>query len=275
MNQVDVNGVIAPTRLVVLDGTTNTRDLGGMRTGDGRTIKWGVLFRSDAVVAPTARDEVVLAELGLRHAADFRSEAEVATNGANRYPSSVTHHAVQLLDDSTDALSIAIQAALRGGDPTVLEELLGAGKAESIARDGVVNLVLSEAGRTGFGQIMRVLADEDGVPLIFNCTAGKDRTGLFAALVQRLVGVSEEDAMADYELSNIHRAAVNEATYTHLEGIGADRTLLIPLMEQDGANLAGLFRAIDAAYGTFDEFLCTGLGLDGATIEKIQDNLLA
>ncbi|WP_244928843.1 tyrosine-protein phosphatase [Nocardioides sp. W7] len=270
----DVRGVIAATRGLGLDSVSNARDLGGLKTVDGRSIRWGLLFRSEAVTAPTVRDQAILAKLGLQHSADFRAESEVAKNGANRYPGSLTQHSVVLLDAATDALSIAIQGALRSGDPQVVQDLLGDGKAEEIARDGLVDLVLSQAGRDGFAQILRVLAQDEGAPLIFNCTAGKDRTGAFAAIVQRLLGVSERNAMADYELSNVYRRSSNEATYTRLEGIGVDRRILQPLLEQDGDNLAGMFRAIDEAYGSFDRFLVKGLGLDVKTIRKIQANLL-
>lgn len=270
----DVRGVIVSTRALGLDSVSNTRDLGGLKTTDGRSIRWGKLFRSEAVTAPTTRDQAVLAKLGLRHSIEFRAESEIAKNGASKYPASVVQHPVALLDAATDALSIAIQGALRSNDPAVVENLLGGGKAEKIARDGIVDLVLSEPGRQGFAQGLRLLSTKQGAPLNFNCTAGKDRTGAFAAIVERLLGVSERDAMADYELSNVYRQPGNEATYTRLGAIGVDRALLQPLLEQDGANLASMFRAIDETYGSFDRFLTKGLGLDTATIKRIQANLL-
>lgn len=270
----DVRGVIVSSRGLGLDSVSNTRDLGGIQTVDGRSIRWGKLFRSEAVTAPSARDQAVLATMGLRHSIEFRSEAEIAKNGTSKYPASVIPHPVALLDASTDALSVAIQGALRSNDPAVVKNLLGDGKAEKIARDGIVDLVLSQPAREGFAQGLRLLSTKQGAPLIFNCTAGKDRTGAFAAIAERLLGVSERDAVTDYELSNVYRKASTEATYTRLAAIGVDRALLQPLLEQDGDNLTSMFRAIDEAYGSFDRFLTRGLGLDTATIKQIQANLL-
>ncbi|NPC96853.1 tyrosine-protein phosphatase [Nocardioides sp. zg-DK7169] len=270
----DVRGTVVSTRSVGLDGSTNTRDLGGMRTSDGRSVRWGVLFRSDAVTAPTERDMAVLRSMRLRHVVDFRAESEVAASGPNRLPAGVTAHAVPLLDASTDALSQAIQAALRERDPAIVEALLGDGKAEQIAADGPIDLIRSTPAREGFAATLRTLAASDGVPLIFNCTAGKDRTGVFAAVLQRLLGVSERTVLADYELSNSYRATGNAATYERLSAAGVDLALIRPLLEQSGANLAGMFRAIEEDYGTFDRFLLRGLGLERSTIAALKARLL-
>lgn len=270
----DVEGTVAATRSVGLDKATNTRDLGGMRTIDGRSIRWGVLFRSDAMVAPTARDAAVLESMGLHRSIEFRAPGEVASAGANRYPVSVKETAIPLLDASTDALSQAIQAALRSGDPSVVDDLLGDGKAQQIAAAGPIDMIRSEPARVGFGQALRLLAGPNGSPMIFNCTAGKDRTGIFAAVIQRILGVPERAILADYELSNRYRAASNQATYDRLATVGVDLALIRPLLEQDGANLAGMFRAVEEEYGSFDRFLRTGLGLDAATLKALRAKLL-
>src|SRR5690606_6381694 len=183
-------------------------------------------------------------------------------------------HLVPLLDASTDALSLAIQTALRSGDPSLVDDLLGDGKAEEIAATGPTLMMQSEAARAGFAEALKVIAQSDGVPFIFNCTAGKDRTGVFAAVLQRLLGVPEQAILADYELSNAYRAASNQGTYDYLASRGVNVDLLRPLMEQSGENLAAMFRSIEADFGSFDRFLTKGLGLDRATIKTLQKKLL-
>lgn len=262
------------SRELGLDSTTNTRDLGGYRTSDGHTVRWGLLFRSDAVTAPTARDDAILRTLRLRNSVDFRSDDEISSAGANQFAPSVRMHHVPLLDEGTQALSEAIQAVLRGDDPSIAEELLGDGKAEAIAAQGVINTVRSPEALEGFGETLRLLSRAEKAPMIFNCTAGKDRTGIFAALVLRLLRVPEATVLADYELSNEYRAAHNASTYARLAEAGVDEALLRPLLEQDGANLDGMFRTIEEDYGSFDRFLVEGLELDRRTIEKLRDKLL-
>lgn len=270
----DVRGVIAAARHLGLDSSTNTRDLGGFRTADGRSVRWGMLLRSDAIVTPSTRDAQILKGMRLRHAVDFRAETEVAKDGANSFAPSVKQVAMPLLDDSTTALSDAIQAVIRNGDPAVAEELLGNGKAEEIAATGPAKMIRRSAVRQAFGRLLTIMSKDGGVPLIFNCTAGKDRTGVFAAIALRVLGVPEKPLLADYELSNKYRAASNQRTYAYLQGVGVDPALLKPLMEQSGANLANMFRAIEQDYGSFDRFVRSGLGLDAKTVKRLRANLL-
>lgn len=270
----DVKGIVAASRDVGLDSTSNTRDLGGFRTVDGRSLRWGVLFRTDAVAEPTARDAKVLKGMKLRRSVDFRAADEIAKDGANVYAPSVKEHQLPLLDESTAALSEAIQAVLAGGDPAAAEELLGDGKAEEIAANAPVAMMRSTEAQRAFGKSLKILAKKNGSPMIFNCTAGKDRTGIFSAIALRVLGVPEKPLLEDYELSNEYRAAHNQRTYAFLESAGVDPDLLRPLLEQDGANLAGVFRAIEEDYGSFDRFVRKGLGLNAKTVKKLKANLL-
>ncbi len=264
----------ASARRVLLESTCNTRDLGGLPTADGRTTRWGVLIRTDAVLAPTESDLATLAGFGLRHAVDFRAPAEIAAAGPNVYPPAVTHHAVPLLDASTEALTKAIQTALRSGDPDALRDALGDGRAAEIASSGPTALIRTDAARLGFARVLRLLAADGGTALAFNCSAGKDRTGMFAAIVQRLLGVAEDDVLGEYEFSNACRADVNRATLERLAGAGVDIEMVRPLIEQDGANLAAMLRAVDVDFGSFERFVEVGLGIDQATVETLRETLL-
>ncbi|TYL50078.1 tyrosine-protein phosphatase [Nocardioides sp. BGMRC 2183] len=271
----DPQGTVVSTRELGLDSTTNTRDLGGYRTVEGRTVRWGLVFRSDAIPEPTTRDVAILRGLRLRHSYDFRGENEIANDGANALAASVRQHSMPLLDASTEALSDAIQAVLASGDPTAAEELLGDGKAEQIAATGPSAMMARATTQRAFGSMLRALAAPGGSPMVFNCTAGKDRTGVFSAILLRVLGVGERAIMADYELSNVYRAEYNAATYAYLAKAGIATELIRPLMEQDGANIAAMFDSIEEEHGNFDRFVRSGLGLDRRTVTALRDRLLS
>lgn len=265
---------MSTTGALDLDSTSNTRDLAGYRTAEGCSVRPGLLFRSGSLAAPTPRDAEILRSLDLRHAVDFRSADEVAATGENQFAPGVRTCHVPLLDEGTQALATAIQAVLAGGDPTLVEELLGDGKAKTIAAQGPVTLVRSPEALEGFGATMRLLARAGAAPLIFSCTAGKDRTGIFAALLLRLLGVPEETVLADYELSNACRARINAATRDRLSAAGVEPGLLRPLLEQDRDNLAGMFRAIEEDFVSFDRFVSEGLGVNHPTVERLRSTFL-
>jgi len=260
---------------VLLECTTNTRDLGGLPTEDGRWVRRGMLFRSDAVIAPTKADLDALAGLGLRHSIDFRATPEVEAFGANAFGEGVVVRAMPLLDEGTSVLGAAISKALREGDAATAEELLGGGRAREMGRLGPTQMVRRRVALDSFAAVFRLMAGEAGTPLVFNCSAGKDRTGVFAALVLRLLGVAEAVIIEDYLLSNECRAASNAATYERLAAAGLDIELVRPLTEQQADAITGMFRAIEADHGSFDAFVRDALGLDDEVVAALRAQLVA
>ncbi len=261
-------------RRVALECTTNTRDLGGLITEDGRQVRRGMLVRTDAVLAPTDADRSLLRDLGIRHAVDFRAEAEVSANGANAYDPSVRVLALPLLDEGTASVADVIVKVFREGDVTLAEELLGGGRSQEMSAVGPLRMVRRPVARESFAEVLRLLATDDGAPLAFNCTAGKDRTGVFAALVLRLLGVSEDDIVADYVLSNECRAEWNAGAYERLGAAGLDIELIRPLLEQEASAMTAMFRAIDEDFGDFEAFLREGLGLEESVLATLREKLL-
>ncbi|MFB4305188.1 tyrosine-protein phosphatase [Actinomadura sp. GTD37] len=268
------HGAIAADRHVALAGADNLRDLGGYETANGRTVRWGLVYRSDALAALTDADMTTLASLGLATAVDFRGRPEIDRSGPDRLPPGTAAVHLPLLDESSNALSVAIQEALRTGDPGVVDDLLGDGKGERIVVDGYRAQATSEAARAGFRQVLLHLGDDARTPLLFNCTAGKDRTGVMSAVVLRLLGVPEKAVVDDFMLSNTYLARSHERTYTYLASQGIDVELIRPLLEQRPAYLEAFFDGVRAEYGSFDRYLRDGLGLDQPTIVNLRKKLL-
>ncbi len=179
-----------PERILSLAGASNFRDLGGYPTTDGRLTRWGRLFRSDSLHELTPADLGVLAGLGLRGVIDLRTETELERTG--RGP---------LADASLTFLHAPV-VRVEGG------ESVGAPSFDD--EPGARYLWYLEEGRGTLAAAIEMVATPDHLPLVFHCTAGKDRTGVLAALVLELLGVEQEVIVADYLLTEGRMELIRE-----------------------------------------------------------------
>jgi protein-tyrosine phosphatase len=134
-----------------------------------------------------------------------------------------------------------------------------------------------ERGAPTFGGLMRLLADESHLPLLFHCTAGKDRTGVAAALILRALGVPRETVVDDYLLTNrsaqIFIDEVNEQIDRHNTRLIAAEQLY-PLMAASPRLIAAALDHIDARYGGVEPYLRQRAGLSDDTLARLREVLL-
>jgi protein-tyrosine phosphatase len=170
------------SRHVEFEACFNFRDLGGYETTAGLTVAWGRVYRSDMFHRMTAADRERLRDLGLRTVIDLRSTAEVARLGRfDHHEVDFRHHPV--FEEETTRLP-----PLPGRDDPEPDD-----PAEAY-------LVLAEEGAGALAAALRVLAEGEH-PAVFHCAAGKDRTGILAALLLIALGVPEDAVVADYQLT--------------------------------------------------------------------------
>jgi protein-tyrosine phosphatase len=175
-----------PDRRIVLRGPVNFRDLGGYETAGGQQVRWRRLFRSDSLSPVTVEDA---GELGLLAVIDLRTSKEVEREGRGGLADVALHyHHIPLVDDVEHDPDRPWDNSLH----EAYAHMLGKRAAR-----------LSEALET----IASEVAEH---PTVFHCVAGKDRTGIVAALVLGLLGVSDEDIVADYALTGEVMAAMIE-----------------------------------------------------------------
>jgi protein-tyrosine phosphatase len=183
---MSVLDVRTPVRLVPLSAAFNLRDLGGYRTADGRVVAWGRLYRSDQLHGLTGRDLDLLRSLGLRTVLDLRTEGELADGRFPVESTSIAFHHLPLLaqtwyEEEVDALADLLDRAV----PYLVARYLD---------------MLEEAGPV-LAAAVDLVARPGTAPLLFHCAAGKDRTGVLAAVLLRTLGVVEPDVVEDYVLS--------------------------------------------------------------------------
>lgn len=234
----------ADPRILHLEGAVNFRDLGGLPTADGRTIRRGLIFRSDVLYRLTPADEIALRPLGLRSVLDLRSQREVSTYPVNPLIATGIRHV---------NIPIGVEDARY---------------TESMAED---NLILLRHVGEGFRAILAHLAD-DAFPVVINCFAGKDRTGLTCALILGALGVPHEVIVADYALSerhmarhlDLHRASAEVPPHT---GLLPDWMLASP------ATMEITLRSIAAEWGSIRGYL-EAIGVTADELGQISNALI-
>lgn len=174
-------------RALPLAGASNFRDLGGYGAADGRRVRWRRLFRSDHLAALTERDAAVLAPLHLARVVDFRGRQERAA-----LPYELPAVRYRSVPIEPTVVRRYRELAERG-------ERLDAAHAQRLMLDTYQGFVADDAPQ--LAEFFEQLLAED-TPLVFHCTAGKDRTGYAAALLLLALGVSRDVVLQDYLLTN-------------------------------------------------------------------------
>ncbi len=285
-----------PARSLGLSGAANARDLGGYRTVDGRTVRAGVALRGDALHRLTEEDLAVVAELGIRQVVDLRGLNEVRENGSDRLPGldPAEIARVELSDGVTSIGSgpirvvhlpvyspehdiyVDLRDALSSQDPAAQHALLGDGGGERIMSEMYRWFVTDPVIRSRFAETVRLLAEPDGTPLLFHCTAGKDRTGWVAAIVLTALGVDRDTVYQDYLLTNERSASTVKRVMDMFtqRRVLQDPSLMVPLIRAQAAYLDAAFAAVAEGWADFGDFLAEGLGLDAGTLAALRRNLL-
>ncbi|MHA6761869.1 tyrosine-protein phosphatase [Streptacidiphilus sp. PAMC 29251] len=268
----------AAARSLGLHTAANARDLGGYRTADGRTVRAGVALRGDALNRLNDADRAVLAGLGVRAVVDLRGMNEVRENGADLLPEDGSVRLVHLPVYSPEHdIYLSLRDVLASQDAAAQRAMLGDGGAERIMSEMYAWFVTDPSIRGLFAEAVRMLADPDGTPLLFHCTAGKDRTGWTAAIVLTALGVDRATVYQDYLLTNARSAALIDRIMEVFRSntVMDDPSLMMPVIRAEAAYLDAAFAAVAAGWPTFDAFLTDGLGLDQATLAALRKNLLA
>lgn len=243
-------------RVIALQGCSNLRDLGGYRTADGRRLRMGRVFRGASLANLTDADLVRFAALGIRTVCDLRG-AQESGRAPSRLPDADAPEVVRLPIEPRIGASLRdllARNATAGEDMfAVLQTAYAAYASEHLPRYRAIFALMLEARR---------------LPLLFHCSAGKDRTGFGAALLLTALGVPQETVIADYLATN--RIWRREHALPPDTPPALRDTLLTahrPLLE------GALTQALDR-YGSLERLMADGLGLDAAGLRLLRDTLL-
>lgn len=254
------------TRLIPLQGVENLRDYGDYAAGLGR-LKTGVLYRAAHQAQATDEDLAALADLNLATLVDLRRPNERERDPSRRW----TGFAAEVIENDMGSLDDPWHTFLHGSD-------LSAGSIRDYMVEYYRRLPFKERHIDLFSRYFRALADGRG-PVLIHCAAGKDRTGVLAALTHHVAGVSDDDVIDDYLLTNdearferrapLFIAAIEEAT-----GRRPSEAAARAAMGVEADYLAAAFAVIKAEHGSLDGYLEQALNLDAKTREAVRAHIL-
>ncbi|WDF68649.1 tyrosine-protein phosphatase [Sphingobacterium oryzagri] len=245
---------VAPqeARLVRLDGTVNFRDIGGYKTSDGKTVKWGKLYRADALDKLSDTDKVNLTDRKIAYVIDFRGNEE-ALKAPDLLPEQINY--VRLPAGSSNDSMKSLFAEIKDGKKS-MEKFYSNTNA------------LVPRYKPFFQQLLSL---PDSSALVYHCTAGKDRTGIATALVLYTLGVPKEQIIEDYLSTNYYRKDANEASIQHMMQMGLSKEAATDIMGVQQSYLEATFAAIEQEYGSMQKFLAEGLGISDVEIARLKD----
>ena len=260
-------------RLLPLEGGSNFRDLGGYPTDDGGQVKRGLLFRSGAMTGLTDNDQNYLDGFGFKTIVDLRSTEEIEL-----YPN---HWA---RESNIDYLRV----------PYSIVEMMAKAFEVSEQEDGDGHGGMYDSLLTAIAPQLKLYFEallQGRAPLVVNCSAGQDRTGVTSALLLASLGVSREQIVEDYLLSTDFRRPLIEAGGVDLReaaktngfaammlqyGEGKDPSRPSPLVTDDGVPfIVATLEGIKKQYGTVDAYLTSELGLSEDDLSKLTELYVA
>ena len=258
-------------RHVPLTGQPNFRDLGGYAASDGRTVKWGLVYRSGELSQLSNDDVRKLGGLGIQAVVDLRSPEEVSARGDGRLPPEANAHPMPIA--SSDMFAKLIPMFLKGDFSQVPPDML-----DTVNRMLVRNFTEQYAG------LLRVLSNPANRPLVFHCTQGKDRAGFGAAMVLSALGVPWETVVEDYLLSNHFRKEENDKMLGMIRSFAASQagpegeeiafSRVEGLLYVKEQSLQAAHAEIIERHGSIAGFLSEGLGCSEDGLRRLRDDLL-
>ena len=258
------------TRHIRLEGVENFRDYGDYATAAGKRLHAGRLYRSASHARATDADLEVIDALNLAVIVDLRRPGERERDPSRR-PAGFTGQVIQ--NDEGEA----------AGDDPWWNFVRSCDLSEDAFRGYLLNYYREApfAARHVdlFSRYFRALAEAEG-PVLIHCAAGKDRTGVLAALTHHVAGVHQDDIVEDYLLTNNpERIAARAPMVAQVIATETGRTptdaAIRAAIGVEAEYLAEAFRTIDAKHGSADAYLERVLGVDAGLRAKLEERLLA
>jgi protein-tyrosine phosphatase len=259
-----------PGAQIVIASLPNFRDLGGWATSDGRRVRRGLLFRSTDLDRLDAAGSEAVGRLRLRTVIDLRTADERQAR-PDRVPPGATEIVCDVLADDKDSAPAQLPKVM--ADPKHATDILGGDKATTLFERGYRDIVVLPSALAAYRRFFETVADGERRPLLFHCTTGKDRTGWAAAVTLTLLGVSEEDVMRDYMLTNNQLLPALQPVLDKFRAAGGDPDLLLPVLGVREAYLGAAFDAMRERFGSLERYLAHGLGVDASMQDRLREEL--
>ncbi len=246
-------------RTINLEGSFNFRDLGGYETLSGKKVKTGVLYRSGNLQNITDKDIEKIKQTGLKTIFDLRGSDEVKNYPTPSLSGIITKH-VPLIEIDRDMVrqpkDLAKYAESLQDPGTILEKLY---------REVTKNTKV-------YKDFFATLLTDPKSPVLFHCMAGKDRTGVMAALTLHTLDVPDEFIFADYLYTNNFLDALRANLQP--EAAQVDQALMQAMLEARREYLQAFFDEVQTQFGSVDQYIHEAIGLSKSDVETLRASLL-
>lgn len=246
---------MARERELSIEGMSNVRDLGGLPTRDGKKVKAGVVVRSDNPKGMTEQGHIdLMTVVGPRTMIDLRIEVEVE------------HDGYTIKDESVTVVNFPM-LPLSGVTPEQIE----AGAFDNLIDDYMGQI---EINADSVLSALRIIASSDQHPILYHCTAGKDRTGIVSAMLLDILGVEHETIAADYHLTTENMLPIIErirnAPVYKENGLAYAPAWIF---SSDPETMLAFLERMTAKYGSAESWALQH-GLTQVEIDAIREHLL-
>lgn len=243
----------------------NFRDLGGITTSKGKTVKANRILRSGELVDLASEDKLKLVDnYGLKSIVDFRSSKEISERPDDSLESTDYYH----IDIMKDVENNASKSYFEDNEEFHPDEMM---------KDVYKTIILDDTATQGYRSFIDVLLNQKEGSTIFHCFAGKDRTGLGAAIILTILGANKEDIINDYLETNVLRKEANDKMLEEKRNQGASEQELEYFnlfMSVKADYLETAFETANEKYGSFLDYIINGIGVSKNEIETLQEMYL-
>lgn len=276
---------IGSERKISVEGLYNCRDIGGYEAFEHKIIKWGKMYRSDALNNLSSNDIRYLTSMNIGSVIDFRSEKE-----AKLLPDyKISNEQNYIFDANADVAAKASRLPVIDASNKDRNKVLAlVEKAKTIhGRNELVQmqdqmlwqmeeLVLSQKSQDAYRQFLLLLSESDS-SVLFHCQGGKDRTGWATALILTILGVNKEDIIRDYMLTEQNNKPRNEKRMSIYRKYTDNIFVLDYLASLQKTKLEYLSSAFDALEKNFvdiEDYVVRGLNLKRDILDYLRDKYL-
>lgn len=245
-------------RSVAMDSVQNLRDLGGYTTKNGKTIKWGQVFRSGQLCNLTEWDSIRLDKLHIKTIIDLRTEKESLMYPIRYSNANIVHVPISI-------------GRMEEAPERVIEDQMKKGDAQVYLEDEYLQFVTDNTSQCN--KVLEQFQNKKNYPILICCSFGKDRTGYLTALLLNILGVPKDAIMEDYVASNqtINTKQLNKIV-NNLSNDSQESITVFLTANEELLNLA--FEKIDKEYGSVEQYISKGLHITDKKRERIKDILL-
>lgn len=252
----------------ILEGAANFRDIGGYPTADGHHVRKGLVYRSNQLSDLTSTDYERLNAIGIKLVCDFRTDGE-RRRSPTKWQGSTPPEMMraQIMKEADVNLS-----------PDRLRELTS--RSSSSALGSAYERMVTAEPAAEYGQLYKQIA-AGKLPTIAHCTAGKDRTGVFSAVLLTMLGVPRASVIEDYMLTGEYMSSpkvLARAATDMQRAFGTaeapDEATIRAIYAMHAEVLTNTFATIDRLYGSFDGFVRDGLKLMPSDVASLRTQLL-